>query len=391
MRWKWLLHPLLAFVITRAVVWGAAYLGEIVLPDAPGEGFWHALPDNVPLDILARWDSGFYRDIAETGYSYIPGQHSEVAFFPLYPLAMRALMPLAGGSAMIAGIFISHVCLLLALILLYRLSEQVFEDSGTAVRTVYYIAAFPTAFFFSAVYTESMYLLFTVATAYFARNQRWLWATLAGIAAAATRVFGVLMIMIVLLEWARSHGWTPGQFRSAEAWRSLANAVRRDWAHILVILMIPVGLFGYMLYLHINFGDGLLFWRIQATWERREFAGLEQIVQLLRDLPAQDFAHGRIAWNGLLNIAALFAVLPTLPAIWRRLGPGNALYTAIALIAPAMTSPASLIRYMLVLFPIFMILGEWGRREAVDRALMISFAVFLGLFTAMFVNWIFIA
>ncbi|MEO0597264.1 MAG: hypothetical protein AAF126_14235, partial [Chloroflexota bacterium] len=97
--------------------------------------------------------------------------------------------------------------LLGALIFLYRLTAFEFDDE-TAGRTVFYIAAFPTAFFFSAVYTESTFLLFSVGAFYFARKGEWGWASVMGMLCAGSRIVGVIRFGVIGLEWLRLHGWT---------------------------------------------------------------------------------------------------------------------------------------------------------------------------------------
>src|SRR5207253_7773676 len=42
------------------------------------------------VNMWSRWDTGWYLEIAKSGYSYRPGYPSSVAFFPLYPLLIRA-------------------------------------------------------------------------------------------------------------------------------------------------------------------------------------------------------------------------------------------------------------------------------------------------------------
>jgi len=78
-------------------------------------------------------------------------------------------------------------------------------------------------------------------------------------------------------------------------------------------------------------------------------------------------------------------------AIWRRLGASYALYCIISIVIPSTSGTGSLSRYALVVFPVFMMLGYWGRRQWLDRLLVITFSVLLGVFTTMFVNWIFVA
>ncbi|MEO0597263.1 MAG: hypothetical protein AAF126_14230, partial [Chloroflexota bacterium] len=81
--YQWLLVPLSSFVVTRLIVLIAAYLTEVAIPGMTGDGLYRVNPNNIFLDVWARWDSGFYLTIIESGYEFIAGQQSNVAFFPL--------------------------------------------------------------------------------------------------------------------------------------------------------------------------------------------------------------------------------------------------------------------------------------------------------------------
>jgi Gpi18-like mannosyltransferase len=349
------------------------------------------MPDNIFFDVWARWDSGFYLKIVESGYAYTPGQQSNVAFFPLYPLLVEG-MNMVVGNPLISGIIVSHVCLLGALIFLYRLTYLEFGDDRTAQRAVYYIATFPTALFFSAVYTESTFLLFSVATAYFARRRLWVWASLFGLLTSASRIVGVLMLVIIGLEWLRAHGWTLKTIHQPEAWRNLWRAVRTDWVSPVFMTLVPLGLFSHMLFLFLNFQDPIIFWTAQTAWGRGNRGGLINV--LWRDISTlmqQNFKTGEIFWIIALNLMAFLLVIIISIAVWRRLGEGYALYTLLGVLVPAWSGTGSMTRYALVMFPIFMMLAWWGRKATIDRAITTSFTIFLGIFIAIFVNWIFLA
>jgi len=104
-----------------------------------------------------------------------------------------------------------------------------------------------------------------------------------------------------------------------------------------------------------------------------------------------DFLKGDIWWHVVLDLSAYFGVLFIAVAIWKRLGASYALYCIISIVIPSFSGTSSLSRYALVIFPAFMMLGYWGRRQWLDRAVVITFSVLLGILTAMFVNWVFVA
>jgi hypothetical protein len=79
------------------------------------------------------------------------------------------------------------------------------------------------------------------------------------------------------------------------------------------------------------------------------------------------------------------------PFIWRRLGEGYALYVLVLLLVPASSALQSMVRYVLPMFPVFILLGWWGRYAVVDRVLLATFALLLGVLIVIYVNWIFVA
>jgi len=388
-KYQWIIRPTLVFVVTRLIVFVAAYLAEVAIPTLSQEGYYHVNPNNVFLDVWARWDSGFYLSIVERGYFFEVGQQSSVAFFPLYPLLTGIFTPFV-GSTLAAGVLVSNLALLIALIFLYLLTEFEF-DRETATRTIFYIAAFPSAFFFSAVYTESTFLMFAVGTMYFARQKLWAWAAIFGMLTAASRIVGVMMFGIVGLEWLHTHGWTLTTIYRKEAWRNLVNGLKNDWANLSILFLIPLGLLSYMIFLNNNFGDPLAFSTIQSAWGREQVG---PIMVIYRDLAAffgGDLLRGEVWYHIPINLGAFFAVVFSLIAIWRRLGEHYALFCVLGIFIPVWSGSMSMVRYVLVLFPFFMMLGWWGKNTMLDRTLNITFSVFLGIFTAIFVNWIFIA
>jgi hypothetical protein len=389
-RYFWITRAVIVFVVTRLIVLSAAYSGEIALPDLPADGTWHARPDNVFVDVWARWDSGYYLDIARRGYWHGANQDSAVDFFPMYPLLIDLVKPLA-GDRVTAGILISHVALLGALMLLYRLTELEFHDHGTASRTIFYIAIFPTSFFFSAVYTESLFLLFSVGCVYFARKRLWAWAALLGVLSTATRLIGITLWGVVGLEWLYAHGWTFAGLHRRATWRSVGQGVRRDAASLAVINTIPLGLLSYMLFLQEKFGDPIAFATVQKNWGRELRGPLAYIGEGLDVLIHSRWRAGNVPYEILANVVCVLAALALAVWVWRRLGATYGLYSALAVLVPLSSGLGSLVRFIVVIFPLFMVLGSWGRRPWLDRALIALFGVFLGIFTLLFVNWIFVA
>src|SRR5207249_1898103 len=136
-----------------------------------------------------RFDGLWFLRIATKGY--VNGDGS-AAFFPLYPLAIRAVSFLIGGHPFAASLIVSNLAFLAALLVLYFLTSSELSQSA-ARKAVMYISVFPTAFFFLAPYSESLFLLLSVSSFWAARRRKWPLAALLGALAAATRSLGILI------------------------------------------------------------------------------------------------------------------------------------------------------------------------------------------------------
>ena len=136
-----------------------------------------------------RFDGLWFLRIATKGY--VSGDGS-AAFFPMYPLAIRAVSFLVGGHPLAASLIVSNLAFLGALIVLYFLTSSELSKSA-ARKAVLYLSVFPTSFFFLAPYSESLFLLLSVGSFWAARRRKWPLAGALGALAAATRSLGILI------------------------------------------------------------------------------------------------------------------------------------------------------------------------------------------------------
>ena len=383
--WLTLRWPLLAFGVSRLLLFIVGGLAQLLFAEGPGG--WHAVPDAPLLDMWARFDSGFYLNIVRDGYSYILGEQSSVAFFPLYPLLVKLLTPL--GGRVLAGVVVSNLCFLVGLIYLYELTRLELSET-VARKTVLLLSFFPASFFFSAVYTESTFFVLAVMSFYYARRERWGLASLAALLASATRVVGVLLVLSLGLEWLRSHGLTFATVHKRAAWHSALSGLRQDWASFLCLFSVPLGILSFMVFLGQNFADPIAFMSVQSAWGRES---LGPILILQRDITGffYGLGIGEVYWQVPVDVAAWLLGLVCAVGVWRTLGASYALFVLTGLLLPIMSSTQSLTRYLIVLFPVFMILGQWLKRDWLEYSLYALFALGASVGFALFVNWHFVA
>ncbi len=374
-RYRWIRTPLFVFIVTRLAITAIAYVAVSVIPDAANTVYHLRGTDNRFLDVFgSRWDTGFYIDIAEHGYTFEGVELPSVAFFPLFPMLMRILGPLF-GDVMVAGLLISHLALLLATILLYRLAYQEWGEQ-VAARTIWYFSIFPASVFGSAVYTESLFLATAIGAALMARRGLWVGAGLLGIAASLTRLTGVLVAVLLVGEWWRQRRGEPAKRPSL--WALLAAALT------------PLGTVSFMAYCWQTFGTPFAWASAASAWGRVPQSPFVTIAGLL-EMPEGGWVAGlfagRIHVDNWIDLAAvlLFLVLGCALLADRRWGEG--LYVVLGV---TMSFGSGLLmsqrRYMWVLFPAFVLLARWGDRRWVDRTVTLFSLMALALFTALFAN-----
>jgi hypothetical protein len=318
------------------------------------------------------------------------------------------------GSDVVAGVAISVVAFMVALLLLYRLVALEL-DSELARLTVTLIAFCPMAYFFSAVYSESLYLALSLGCIWQARTGRWARAGVLGGFAAAARATGIALVVPLLLL----HLYGPRVERApafplaSRPWLRRLLPRYRPTPALAWVLLVPAGLGAYVLGLALSSGDGLAPFHAGAVWFRHfagPFGGVwdgavaawDGLRQLVHGPPPPVYftpAGGSAVWDAGANLM-LFGFLVVgavaLVGVFRRLPIAYGAYclaaVALPLSYPVTPQPLqSLPRYEMVLFPLFMWSAWWLRRRRLSTPAIAALAVLLGLFTAEFATWRFVA
>src|SRR5262245_26150004 len=152
-----------------------AFFVSVTFPLNANQGFSVYRAPHAFWDTFARYDAGWYNQIATAGYAYAAGGRNNLAFFPLYPLLMRWAGWLLGGEQQdfdCAGIIVSWAAFALAMAVVYRLARLDLTHDES-LRAVAYTAVLPSAYFFGVVYSESLFFLGLVGAVLALRNRRW--------------------------------------------------------------------------------------------------------------------------------------------------------------------------------------------------------------------------
>ena len=325
-----------------------------------------ASPLTIIMNMFYHWDAPHYVSIAENGYVNTGDAANFIVFFPLYPALIR-LFTVNFNYASLSALIISNICSLIAFLYLYKLAKLEFNDN-VAVKAVLFLSVFPTAYFLSAPYTEGLFFALLIASIYYSRLGKWQFAGLISFFAALTRIEGLLLLPVLLVEYFNQKGWKPKKTDLNILWPLLALA-------------------GFLIYLGINYqvtGSPFTFLTVEAVhWFNRldPKAGLTAAYSWARNASYPD--------NVTIGLAplvfGLFGLLMVGFSFWRRLRPVYIVYMVLSWGLAVSTSWwISVPRYVMAMFPMFMLFGLLTKRKAVNIAIVLVSGAVMCYFTIFF-------
>jgi hypothetical protein len=321
----------------------------------------------------ANFDGVHYLTIIESGYQ---GTGLIQAFFPVYPMLVSVLelilsplehigilneraLPIAAGVLLSSGFWMG------AVVIFWQFVART-HSPKVAWWAVLGLLSFPTAFFAGALYTEGLFMFLVLGTFLAVDRQKWWLAFVLAAIATGTRVVGAALfpaLVVALLESSSTSRIEVIAFIKSISVKIKDKTIR------LLLFATPLSLLGlalYSWYLWQNFGDPLLFVTVQAdfnTGRSSEFILLPQTIwrqlkivatvpidwkwySYVFDLGATLAAGGAIVWGALKTKY-------NLKLSWLT-------FASVALLIPTLTgSLTSMSRYVLVAFPIWILLGVW--------------------------------
>ena len=321
-----------------------------------------------------RFDALWFLRIASSGYRTGDGS---AAFFPLFPLAIRAVSWVMGGHPFGAALLVSNAAIACGLCVVYALTASE-RSIATARRTVLLVGLFPTSFFFFAPYSESLFLLLAATTYWAARSRRWAAAGAAGALAALTRNVGIVLAPALVVE----------------AFHQRREGRGSVLPGLVAAVAVGLGTLAYLAYWWAKVGDWLAPIDQQANWQRTFSSPWATVVDGTRDafryLGNANGGYWLIDWLIVVPVvgASVFALLRYRPSysvyLW-----GGLLIPLSFVFAdrPLMSMP----RFVLPLFPAFWALAELTERWRIpEKAVAAVGAAGLALLVVLFVNWYYI-
>ncbi|OGM60610.1 hypothetical protein A2892_01020 [Candidatus Woesebacteria bacterium RIFCSPLOWO2_01_FULL_39_10b] len=338
-----------------------------------------------------NFDGEHYLSIARQGY-----QPLTFFYFPLYPFLIRFLANIFGQDFVnlaISGLVISNLSFLIGIIGLAKLIRLDYSEKIVKL-AILILLFFPTSFYFGSYYTESIFFASVIWSFYFARKGRWFWAGFLGGLSSLTRIIGLAIFPALLVEF----------FIVSDPARRFLKLRLSKFLPAFYLLMIPLGLSFYMFYLKRETGDPLEFFHSVSIFGEQRVPGFVLLPQVFyryvfKVLPNIDYSYFPVVFTtwmetitavsfgglGLLGILGGFVLRLHSGSMRRIRIPKIRLsyvtYLVIGYLIPTLSgSFSSMPRYVLVLFPAYIIMAMFLSRVPKIAANLIFFLLIISLF-----------
>ncbi len=323
------------------------------------------------LNIWHRWDALHYQKLAEFGYSATGELRPSIVFYPLYPWLIRFLTFLT-HDYIVSAFIISTIASIIAAIIFYNLIRLDYSRQ-TALRSVWFLVIFPTSYFLHIGYTESLFLALGLGCIYAARTNQWMLVGVLGALACLTRANGLILVPALIVEIFQQY-WTTRRWQFGWLW----------------IALVPLG---FVIYLTINAyiaGDPVAFMLV-----RREVFYISSAppwVGIMAAVGQMGNSPGQAEMLGMQEF--IFIVLGLVCAVisWFKLRPVYSVWiTCSWLLVVSVTFIASVPRYTLTMFPIFILFAILAKRRVWLAVLTAWSLIYLGFFSSLFAwgHWAF--
>lgn len=292
------------------------------------------------------WDAPHYISLARSGYQIVGDPANFIAFLPLLPILIFIFHAIFQLNYLISGYTVSLVSSVLLGIMLYKLTLLDYPKK-IAILTVLMLFIFPTSFFLHIPYTESLFILLSVAAFYSIRRKNyWLSFLFIGLAT-ATKIAGLALIPAIFAE---IFIFDRKNFNSKSIYNKLS----------ILFFGLVLSLSGFLVYLFLNYflwGDFFHFTIVRSQHWFTNFAPFGQGLLSTFDALSSRVGLEKIML-GYAQIIAFFLGLTMSIYVLIKVRVSYGLFMLLVLwISHSVSFWTGMPRFILSLFPMFIALA----------------------------------
>ena len=356
--------PALAWASIAVVLVAIQRLVNVVVNHTPDPWAWPG-----GHDFFAGWvqfDGWEYVHVADHRYWYAPSSRSPVVFFPLYPLALRAVHGLTGDTV-VAGVVVAALAGLVATLLYWRWSTDRGMAGAARATALGVFLLYPFGWYlFGAVYSDALFVALVLGAFVLASKERYVLAGLVGALATATRPTGLAVVpglWLLALDQAGVLVVPEGARGIVARWQLPVRFDRTRFRAVLVAPLLSLGgVVAYATYLGVRFGRPLVFLTDQSQYQGEGWKTLLKAGLFSRMVQWDDPTY---SISTILQGALVVAVAVSIPSVGRRFGWGYGAFVACLVLALTLISRDYLGagRYLMAAFPV----AAWFGERLADR------------------------
>jgi hypothetical protein len=334
-----------------------------------------------------RWykaDSPLYINIAQNWYVNHGDDRFLIVFYPLYPILI-AIVNFLVRNYIISGILVSTLSMIVACVYLYKLVNIDFNKQ-VAFNAVKFLVIFPFSFFLGLVFSDSLFIALTIMTFYYMRKRKWFLTGVLGGLASLTRNFGILLLVPVAIEYFAETKFI--EMLKEKNWKQIFSDLIKRGSNL---LLIPLGQFTYLLINKVVTGNWLTF----LTYQNQHWCH-----ELKLNVAANLGTHltNALTWKPA-DTACMWAPLVILVFLiilmmFYALGKIRISYIAYTFaylfLCLTITWLISGGRYLMGIFPIYLITALLARNRFSDLVLTLVFILGLCCYTIAYVMGLYV-
>ena len=345
--------------------------GPITAPWADPHYADKVIPKNAVgpiLDVLTSWDGAWYMSIVNKGYprTIQPNVTFEVldaraAFFPAYPMVVRACNYVLPGGAVTTALVVNFVLGAAAVLLLGVMARRLYGIE-IAQKSMIVMAMFPGSLVLSLAYTEALLITVAAGCLLCLMDERWLWAGVLAAIGTAARPNGIALVGACAVA------------------SFIAIRTRRDWWSLISVALAPLGFVGFQLFLTHQTGESGVWFRVQSeAWKEGTSFGMTAIRNTV-----DAFAHPLTSPTDTITAASMVVLAFLMYALWRYRLPWPIIAYCAGIVV-LMITPSTVTarpRFILTAFPLFICAAAYlhhHRRELWPYIIGASCAGLVGL------------
>jgi len=337
------------------------FLGFNLLPfnsNTYSQNFLYSKGEKISLaSAYETWDAQHYLFLSQQGYK--PNNQSD-RFFPALPFGIAVVNKFV-NNPLIAGLITSNIFSFLGIFYFFLFCRLLLKDEKQAFKSVLLLLAFPTAFFMSLVYSESVLIFLTSAFFYYLYSKKYFWATIFVFFIPLARPVGILIVFPYYVYWLLDI-W---QRSKKDIATFLVKFFKTKETYYLLSPLLGFALYG--LFMQITTGSFMEGFKTQGVvvsgWNISNiFDPIYFLVSLFS--PSSFAIHGFT--NSIVDRVFFLLYCVSLVIIYKRLDKTMFVYALMIGMVPLFGSFMSYTRYVLMVFPIFIVMGKIFAKKRYD-------------------------